>query len=278
MPAMVASSRNRSWASFALGLLSACSGTGTSRLDPPITTDVTELEGSARGYPSVRSLDGQTLANGEFSQWIEGERVHVKIHYEYPDGRVVEEQDILRQKPSVVQERWSWTETRRGELQRQFDIDFVAGVATAQKREKGELRQWSKKVDLDPGHAFAGSAFTLAIKGLRTRLLDGEKVRLQTVGFTPKPRMGTVELSHDGTEDVAMAGRTLSADRFVLHPLIPWIAKPFVHVPDSYIWLATPPPAAFLRWQGPMGQPSDDVVRVDLLPGDAGAPTSTNGQ
>ena len=108
-------------------------------------------------------------------------------------------------------------------------------------------------------------------------MLNGEKVRLQTVAFTPKPRLGNLEVSHAGQEDVAMAGRTLTADRFALHPLIPWFARPFVHVPDSYIWLATPPPAAFLRWQGPMGQPSDEVVCVDLLPGapeTVGAPQS----
>jgi hypothetical protein len=73
-----------------------------------------------------------------------------------------------------------------------------------------------------------------------------------------------------------MAGRTIDGDRFIVHAKIPALAKLFVHVPDARIWL-TAPPAGFLRWEGPLAEPSDPIVRVDLLPGGSSGPATPLG-
>jgi hypothetical protein len=59
----------------------------------------------------------------------------------------------------------------------------------------------------------------------------------------------------------------LKSDQFVVHPEIPFLARLFVQVPDTKIWLANPPPAGFLRWEGPIAIPGDPLVRVDLVSG-----------
>ncbi len=71
---------------------------------------------------------------------------------------------------------------------------------------------------------------------------------------------------------MAMGGRILRGDRFMIHPEIPKLAKLLVKVPDTRIWLINPPPVGFLRWEGPLAEPSDPVVRVDLLPGEPSGP------
>ena len=101
---------------------------------------------------------------------------------------------------------------------------------------------------------------------MRKRLINGEKVELKAVGFAPKPQVATVRISHGGVDKMEMSGRLLKGDRFVIHPEIPLIAKLFVHVPDTQIWL-TNPPAGFLRWEGPTVLPSDPIIRVDLVSG-----------
>jgi hypothetical protein len=40
----------------------------------------------------------------------------------------------------------------------------------------------------------------------------------------------------------------------------PFIAKFFVNVPDTKIWLTNPAPAGFLRWEGPIVLPTDPIV------------------
>ena len=69
-----------------------------------------------------------------------------------------------------------------------------------------------------------------------------------------------------------MSGRFLRGDRFIIHPEIPVIAKFFIHVPDTIIWLTNPIPAGFLRWEGPIVLPTDAMIRVDLVSDHAGGP------
>jgi len=103
---------------------------------------------------------------------------------------------------------------------------------------------------------------------LRDRLVKGEVIELKAVGFTPKPRVVTVKLAYHGTDHgtdhVPMSDRALRGEHFIVRPDIPAIAKLFIKVPDTHIWL-TPPPSGFLRWQGPLVEPNDPLVRVDLV-------------
>jgi hypothetical protein len=62
-----------------------------------------------------------------------------------------------------------------------------------------------------------------------------------------------------------MAGRFYTGYRFTIHPEVPAIAKVFLKVPDTKIWLTYPAPAGFLRFEGPIVLPIDPVVRVDLV-------------
>jgi hypothetical protein len=69
-----------------------------------------------------------------------------------------------------------------------------------------------------------------------------------------------------------MDGRTIRGEHYIVHPKLPVIADLFVDVPDAHIWLTSPGPATFLRWEGPLAEPDDPIARVDLLPGGASGP------
>ena len=238
---------------------------------PLIALQVPEFEGTAHGFPVLRDAAGKKLADGDFSQWLEGDQLHVRIRYTGRDRRI-EEKAVFRQRPRLSQTEWSLREARGGKLYRQFEVHFGSGKAAAKKLDEGEFKEWSEKIDVEPGRTFAGFGFTLAIKGLRGRLMKGERIELQAVGFTPKPRVVPVEVSYSGLNEMRMSDRVLRADRFDIHPKIPFIAELFVKVPDTQIWLTSPPPAGFLRWEGPLAEPSDPLIRVDLLPGGQSGP------
>lgn len=231
-----------------------------------------DLVGAARGFPSLRDLAGKKLADGDFAQWRENDRLHIRILYEFGRGRRVEERAVVRLKPQLAQEEWSWRELRAGKLYRQFELDINAKRATAQTNAQQNPRRWSETVDVQAGRAFAGIGFVLAIQNRKERLLRGEKIELQTVGFSPKPRTVSVEISHGGLDQMRMGDRLLQGDRFVIHPKIPWVVDLFVEVPDYRLWLVNTPPAAFLRFEGPLAEPGDPVIRIDLLPGGESGP------
>jgi hypothetical protein len=233
---------------------------------PVFAADV-EREGAQHGFPVLLDLSGKKLADGDFSQAAEGDRIRVKLTYAFSDGRRVEEICEFKQKTKLTQEKWSWRESRGDQTLRRFQIDFPGGKATAEKREGGQQKSWSEDVKIEPGQTFAGFGFVLAIKELREKLLGGAHAEIKTIGFTPKPRGLSVDVSHVGVEEMAMGGRTVRGDRFLLRPKIPRIVKLFITIPDYSIWLVSPPPAGFLRMEGPLMEPSDPLIRIDLMGG-----------
>ena len=246
---------------------------------PTSAIEWTSFEGSVRGFPVLRDLSGRRLADGDFVQWVANDRLHVRITYVFNGGRRAEEEVVLRQRPQLAQESWSFRELRGGKPTRAFTVDLRTGAASAMKEEKGETKHWSETLDVVEGRTFAGFGFSLAIKALHARLLKGETITVKGIGFAPKPQLASVELSYGGRDRIRMAGRTIAADRFIVHPKIPAIAKLFIKVPDAQIWLTTPP-AGFLRWEGAMAEPDDQIIRVDLLPGgtsEAAVPVATSG-
>jgi hypothetical protein len=246
---------------------------------PVSAVKVTEPAGAAHGYPGLYDINGKKLADSEFRQWVENKRLHVVITHKFSAGEVYEEHAQFQQQPELIQEKWSWKELKYGRSQREFVVDFLAGIASAHIRQ--DHKDVSKRINIEPGRTFAGFGFSLALSNLRKRLLGGEQVQLKAVGFSPFPTLGpkvvTVTISHGGVDRVRMSGRWLRGDRFIIHPEIPFIAKLFVNVPDTKIWLTNPAPAGFLRWEGPIVLPTDPLIRVDLLSGSSSGPAQQLG-
>jgi hypothetical protein len=236
--------------------------------------ELTEPTAAAHAYPGLCDINGRKLADGEFRQWVEDQRLNVVITYKFREGGLFEEKALFRQQPELVQEHWSWKELKHERVQREFNVDFLSGTATAHISK--DNKDVSDKVDIEKGRTFAGFGFTLALSNLRKRLVRGEQVELKAVGFSPfptlKPQVVTVKLSHGGVDRLRMSGRSLKGDRFIVHPEVPAIAKLFVTVPDTKVWLTNPEPAGFLRWEGPILLPNDQLIRVDLLPGTNSGP------
>jgi len=223
-------------------------------------------EGTLRGFPVVRDAQGRAIGEGTLTQFIEDGKLHVEGTFELRDGRRIEEKTILEQRPRLRQLFWSWEEKRGGEVQRSYAVDLATGHATARKRTSDGVDTWDDRLD-DTKDAFVGVGFMYAVKNLTERLDKGETVKMTAVAFTAKPRTVTVSVSRDQVGELAMGGRTLGASRYKIHPEVPWFARLFVHAPDQFLWYYRPAPPAFLRADIPMAEPSDPIIRIELLPG-----------
>src|SRR5437899_7072809 len=246
---------------------------------PVYALKVTEPAAAAHGYPGLCDINGKKLADGEFRQWVESNRLHSVITYKFSAGEVYEEHSQFRQQPELIQEKWSWKESKHGRSQREFAVDFLTGIASAHISQ--DQKDVSKKTNIEPARTFAGFGFSLALSNLRKRLLSGEQVQLKAVGFSEFPTLGpqvvTVTISHGGLDRIRMSGRSVKGDRFVVHPEIPFIANLFGNVPDTKIWLTNPAPAGFLRWEGPIVLPTDPMIRVNLISGSNNGPPEPAG-
>ena len=167
---------------------------------PVFSIEVTEPAAALHGYPGLCDLNGKKLADGEFRQWAENNRLHVIITYKFSAGEVYEEHSQFRQESELIQEKWSWKESKHERSQREFSVDFVSGIASAHISQ--DHKDVTKRINIEPGRTFAGFGFSLALSNLRKRLLDGEQVQLKAVGFSDFPTLGpqvvTVTISHGG--------------------------------------------------------------------------------
>lgn len=221
-------------------------------------------EGDAQAFTSLLDAQGKVVADGRYTQEVRDGVLHIDARFDFPDGRVVNEKAVVRLRP-IEQQSWEWSERKGSVLIRSYEVDFRARKAVATRVD--QHKRWKEDIDVEPGKTFAGIAFVTAIKALRAQLAPGQSVELHAVAFTPKPRTAKVTVRRDGRDSVSMAGRTIPADRYTVHPEIPAIAKLFVSAPDQHIWLFADAPAAFLRAQGPLAEPKDPVVTVNLIPG-----------
>ncbi len=143
---------------------------------PQINRDSSpQPEGAEHGFPTLRDLTGKKLVDGDFVQWLEGGRLHVRITYQFSSAHRIEEAGVFRRASPLVQERWSWRELKENSVTRHFEVDLITGRATAEKQENNQLKQWSKDLKIQPGQSFAGFGFTLAIKERRVPLLKARR-------------------------------------------------------------------------------------------------------
>ena len=222
-------------------------------------------EGDAQAFTGLTDAEGHVLADSRYAQWVAGGLLHVEARSDFPDGRSIVERATLRLHPQLAQESWDWTEKRAGQLVRLYQVDFKTGKAEAKRVD--QEKSWKEDVTIHPGKTFAGAGFLTAVKALRAQLAVGQHMELEAVAMTPKPRVATVTVTRDGPSEVHMAGRTIEGDKYTIHPEIPAIAKLFVKAPDQHVWLLNSNPAAFLRFEGPLAEPDDPIIRIDLIPG-----------
>jgi len=100
-----------------------------------LAIEVTEPAAASHGYPGLCDLNGKKLADGEFRQWVENNRLHVVITYKFSAGEVYEEHSQCREEPELIQEEWLWKELKHGRSQREFAADFLTGIASAHIRQ-----------------------------------------------------------------------------------------------------------------------------------------------
>lgn len=233
-------------------------------------------EGDEQAFPALTDATGHILADGTFSQRVTGDELLLRSAYTFPDGRVIEEKATLRIKPQLAQQSWSWTEKKGEQVLRSYQVDFTTGEAHARRTDQGDQghqeKQWDEKLELEPGRAFAGIGIVYAVKNLREELAPGASAELRAVSFISKPVTALVKITRDqGATTLRMGGRTIKTDRYTLHAELGALKRVFVNPPDQHLWLTRSSPAAFLRFEGPMVEPKDPVIRIDtVVSGSAG--------
>ena len=186
---------------------------GTAALAEPIS--VRHIQRPMHRFMVARSEDGKTIASGEFSQDVQGNEVTMRLTYRFMDGSIDDETTTYRQ-------QGTFRLVRDHHIQKgpffakpiDFTVEAATGIVTNRTIDKnGRIHSESKHMDLpdDLANGFVGTLLlnvphntTPFRVGMLAPVVGGRLIRLL--------------ISPDDEQTVHLAGQTLKATVFRIHP------------------------------------------------------------
>lgn len=222
---------------------------GTPAAAEPIGVKYTE--GVTRGFPVLRSLSGERLAQGELTQIPRGgDVVESRLVFRFKDGSLYDERVVFSQRDvftllsyGIVQKGPSFPETIEA------TVDRASGRYAVRYRGDEDSPEETLAGDFElPLDVYNGLLSTM-MKNLPV----GDSAMVQIVAFTPKPRLVKMLLAPAAEDPMKVNEANVIATRFVVRPQLGLFASLLVaEIPDVKCWIANGEAPAFLRFEGPL--------------------------
>ena len=182
---------------------------------PAETIAVRHIQRPMHRFMVARSEDGKTVANGEFLQVVHGDEVTMRLTYHFLDGSIDDETTTYTQQRTFLL-------VRNHHIQKgpfftkpiDFSVEAATGVMTSRTTDKnGKIHIETKHMNL-PGDLANGFVGTLLLN-------VPPKMKPFRVGvITPVGggRLVPLLISQESEQTVYLAGQTLKANVFRIHP------------------------------------------------------------
>jgi len=223
-------------------------------------------EGLTHGFLALRTLEGETLAEGDLTQVARGGRVTARVVFHFKDGSVHDETTVFSQAKTfrLLSEHL----IQKGpSFEHPIDvlIDGSTGKVTVRSTDHdGKEKVSTEHVDLPPDVA-NGLIFTL----LKNFGAETTQAKLAMVATTPKARLVKLAITREGAEPFSMGNSSRKLTHFVVKVEIggaaglvaPLLGK---QPPDIHVWILGGDAPVFVRSEGPLfyGGP---VWRIELV-------------
>jgi hypothetical protein len=208
-------------------------------------------EGVTRAFPVLRAVtDNEKLAQGDFVQVANGDRVASRLVFRFKDGSIHDETVVFSQREvftllhyRLIQKGPSFPETLEATIDREtgrYDVRQRADQDSPEEHVSGKFEI--------PDDAYNG-LISMIVKNLA----PGAGTMVSVVAFTPKPRVVQLLLMPAAEERAAVAGAQLPATRYHVRPQLGLFASLLVtDIPDSRVWVVPGEAPAFLKAEGPL--------------------------
>lgn len=215
----------------------------------PIAVKYTE--GVTRGFPVLRSLSGERLAQGELIQIPRGDGVvESRLVFKFKDGSIYDERVVFSQRNvftllsyRIVQKGASFPET----------VEAVVDRATGRYEVRYRGDEDSPEETLSGDFELPLDVYNGLLSTLMKNLPAGDSAMVQIVAFTPKPRLVKMLLTPAAEDPMQVNDAAVIATRFLVRPQLGLFASLLVaDIPDLKCWIAGGEAPAFLRFEGPL--------------------------
>jgi len=210
-------------------------------------------EGVSHGFLVLRTVDVKTIAYGDLTQVVRGDRVTSRMRFLFNDGSVYEETTVFSQRGTfrllsdhVLQKGPTFTRPMETE------IDATSGQVTVRYTDEGKEKVLTEHLDLPPDVA-NGILFTLLKNVKRT----AATTTVSYVATSPKPRLVHLEIIPQGQEPLSLGIYSHKAIHYVVKVKIGGVGgvvAPLVgkQPPDTHAYVLGDAAPAFVRSDGPL--------------------------
>ena len=217
---------------------------------PAATVSVRFAEGVAHGFPVLRSVEGEQLAVGEFTQVPRDDVVESRVVFRFRDGSLYDETVVFSQRVvfrleryRVVQRGPSFPETLEASIERnsgRYDVRYRADEDSPEERVSGRFTL--------PEDVYSGM-----LGMLMKNLASGENPIVQLLHFTPQPRVVKVQIASAGEDTLPLGGRPVPTIRYLIKPQLGVLASLLVVDPAPIqCWVIGGEAPAFVKFHGPL--------------------------
>ena len=208
-------------------------------------------EGITRGFPVLRSLSGEKLAQGEMIQIPRGGSVvESRMVFRFKDGSLYDERVVFSQRDVFTV--LSYHILQRGPS---FPEEIEATIDRATERYQVRYRgdEDSPEETLTGEFAMPLDVYNGLLSTLMKNLPVGDSTTVQIVAFTPKPRLVKMLLAPAAEDPLKVNDAAVIATRFLIRPQLGLFASLLVaDIPDVKCWIVGGEAPAFLRFEGPL--------------------------
>jgi hypothetical protein len=222
-------------------------------------------EGLIHGFLALRTVQGETLADGELLQNVRGSEVTSRLVFHFKDGSLYDETTVFSQKG-----RFRFLRSHLVQKGHAFKTPLEADIAANGRvrvqwtDENGETKTDSQRLDL-PADLANGLPPVL----LKNIPAGTSALTLSLLVFTPKPRLVKLHMAPDGEDSFRTGDTTRRATRYVVKTDIGGVTGVVADAlgktpPDAHIWILPGETPAFVRSEQPFyaGAP---LWRVELV-------------
>ena len=227
---------------------------------------VRHLEGLVHGFLVLRTLQGETLANGELTQTNLGDRVTSHLVFRFKDGSIHDESTVFSQRRNF--RLLSHHLVQKGPaFKHPIDllIDGVAGQVTVRYADvEGKEKVLTEHVKMPPDLA-NGAVLTL-MKNIAPNI---PRTIYSLLVTTPKPRLVKLEITPEGEDTFTVGETSHKATHYVVKVQIGGVAGVMADIagkqpPDTHVWILGGDAPTLIRSEGPLcdGGP---IWRIELV-------------
>ena len=230
------------------------------------TIAVRHLEGLVHGFLALRTLEGETVANGELTQSTLGDRVTNHLIFRFKDGSMHEESTVFSQRRNF--RLLSYRLVQKGPAFK-HPIDVTINGLSGQVTVRYMDDQGKENVLTEHVESAASLANGVVVTLIKNIAPNVPRTTFPFLVTTPKPRLVKLEITTQGEDTFSIGETTRKVTHYVAKVQIGGVAgvvAPLVgkQPPDTQVWILGGDAPTLVKSEGPLFE-GGPLWRIELV-------------